>query len=128
VSAEEELPQPEMTHDEAAAEKAARDAIELLAQHHFADALSRFDARMTAALPAGQLDDLWWYATARDGAFKAITRVTASGGLVTVRCAFQWRRRDFKVAVDPSLRIAELTALPVRDGIEWTVEPAPAAK
>src|SRR4051794_30181599 len=57
-----------------AVEAAAQDFIELLRQEKFGDAVKRFDATMTKALPVESLRSLWQTIIQQNGALKRARR------------------------------------------------------
>ena len=105
-------------------EQKARDFVGLLASGSFAEAESRMDDTMRAALPQEKLADVWRGLESQVGAFREVqgTRVEQSGDytVVYVTTAFGTQTLDTKVVFDAAGKVAGLFFVPTAAGSAGT--------
>jgi len=95
-------------------EAAARDIADLLRQQQFADANSKFNARMKGNMSADRLEASWTHVMMHLGAFKSIQSAKKDPDLdrVDVRCEFENGPMIVRVAFDPAGKVSGLWMLP----------------
>jgi pimeloyl-ACP methyl ester carboxylesterase len=99
-----------------AVEVAAQDFIALLRQEKFDDAVKRFDATMTKALPVESLRGIWQSIIQQNGALKRELRSqtghTGEYDVVNTPCEFEKATLVVRVVLDKKKQVAGLFFLP----------------
>ena len=79
-------------------------------------ATSNFDAQMTSAMPASQLEQVWSQVTTQFGPFKsqlgARTDKVQGYNVVLVNCEFERAKLDIQVTVDDAGKVSGLFVRP----------------
>ena len=106
------------------AEQQARDFVGLLASGSFAEAETRMDDTMRAALPQQKLAEVWQAVESQVGMFRRVeaTRVEQTDGytVVYVTTEFGPQTLDVKVVYDTAGRVAGLFFVPTATGATGT--------
>jgi len=101
----------------------ARHFVDLLAKEKFGEAAADFDTRMSEALPAAKLQQIWAQLQAQAGPFQNILGVRketkGSYQIVYVVCTFKKANLDAKIVFDKEQKIAGLFFLPSKGLQSW---------
>src|SRR5262245_56971298 len=113
---------PARAQDQSAADRGKR-VVEMLRQDKFADVAADFNAQMTAALPASQLQLVWATLKVQAGEFQSYidqqTQAAPNGITATIiGCQFERAALNVIVAFDAANKIA---------GLRFVPRPAPAS-